>query len=125
MLASASVRTGASTDDQSERPNPLLITLPLNLDNRLQYLVSKGAILRKGQRVRTKFCKFSATPQDRLFVAVLYTSDSDKIMRYTDEGETIELCRWTVDLGTLPSFQQHANNPQPGGFYTGEQMRFF
>ena len=32
-------------------------------ENRLQYLVSKGAILRKGQRVRTKFCKFSATPQ--------------------------------------------------------------
>ena len=41
-------------------------------------------------------------------------------MRYTDEGETLELCRWTVDLGTLPSFQQHANNPQPGGFYTGK-----
>ena len=56
---------------------------------------------------------------DRMFVAVLYTSDSDKIMRYTDEGETYELCKWTVDLGTLPSFQQHANNPQPGGFYTG------
>lgn len=59
---------------------------------------------------------------DRLFVAVLYTSDSDKIMRYTDEGETIELCRWTVDLGTLPSFQQHANNPQPGGFYTDFEL---
>lgn len=43
-------------------------------------------------------------------------------MRYTDEGETIELCRWTVDLGTLPSFQQHANNPQPGGFYTGKLL---
>lgn len=43
-------------------------------------------------------------------------------MRYTDEGETIELCRWTVDLGTLPSFQQHANNPQPGGFYTDFEL---
>ncbi len=32
-------------------------------ENRLQYLVSKGGIVRKGQRVRTKFCKFSATPQ--------------------------------------------------------------
>lgn len=96
--------------------------------------------MRKGQRVKTKFCKFSATPQgmislvahrsrplliniiiiDRLFVAVLYTSESDRIMRYTDEGETIELCRWTVDLGSLPGFQQNANNPQPGGFYTGK-----
>jgi hypothetical protein len=55
---------------------------------------------------------------DRNFVAVLHTSDSDKIMRYTDEGETSELCRWTVDLGLLPGFQRHANNP-PGGFYTG------
>lgn len=63
-----------------------------------------------------------SAPSDRLFVAVLYTSDSDKLMRYTDEGETIELCRWTVDLGTLPSFQQHANNPQPGGFYTDFEL---
>ncbi|KAF8331921.1 uncharacterized protein EI90DRAFT_3055886 [Cantharellus anzutake] len=91
-------------------------------ENRLQYLVSKGAILRKGQRIRTKFCKFSSTPQDRMFVAVLYTSDSDKLMRYTDEGETYELCKWTVDLATLPSFQQHANNPQPGGFYTDFEL---
>ncbi|KLO16492.1 actin-like ATPase domain-containing protein [Schizopora paradoxa] len=86
-------------------------------ENRLQYLVTKGAILRKGQRVQTKFCKFSQNPQDRLFVAILYTSDSDRIMRYTDEGETNELCKWTVDLGNLPSFQ-HAANSQPNGFYT-------
>ncbi|TDL26993.1 actin-like ATPase domain-containing protein [Rickenella mellea] len=87
-------------------------------ENRLQYLVQKGAILRKGQRVRTKFCKFSQNGQDRLFVAVLYTSDGDKVMRYTDEGETMELCKWTVDLGNLPSFQQYANLPQQNGFYT-------
>jgi hypothetical protein len=60
---------------------------------------------------------------DRNFVAVLYTSDSDKLMRYTDEGETFELCRWTVDLGSLPGFQQHANNPPPGGFYTGKSIQ--
>jgi hypothetical protein len=87
-------------------------------ENRLQYLVAKGAILRKGQQVKAKFCKFSSTPQDRMFVAVLYTSDTDQIMRYTDEGETTELCKWTVDLGALPSFQQNANSPQPTGFYT-------
>jgi len=86
-------------------------------ENRLQYLVTKGAILRKGQRVQTKFCKFSQSPQDRLFVAILYTSDSDRVMRYTDEGETNELCKWTVDLGNLPSFQ-HAAQTQPTGFYT-------
>ncbi|CAL1697945.1 unnamed protein product [Somion occarium] len=79
-------------------------------DNRLQYLVAKGAILRKG--------KFSQTTQDRMFVATLYTSDSDQIMRYTDEGEIMELCKWTVDLGVLPSFQQNVSIPQPNGFYT-------
>ncbi|OBZ74645.1 Heat shock protein 12B [Grifola frondosa] len=87
-------------------------------ENRLQYLVAKGAILRKGQRLKTTFCKFSQTAQDRMFVATLYRSDSDKIMRYTDEGEIMELCKWTIDLGALPSFQQSASTPQASGFYT-------
>lgn len=30
----------------------------------------------------------------------------------------MELCKWTVDLGNLPSFQQQAGTVQ-GGFYTG------
>ncbi|KAJ3966608.1 hypothetical protein EV361DRAFT_934394 [Lentinula raphanica] len=86
-------------------------------ENRLQYLVQKGAIIRKGQRLTTKFCKFSQSIQDASFVAVLYTSESDKIMRYNDEGETAELCKWTVDLSSLPAFQQNAMG-QTGGFYT-------
>lgn len=40
-------------------------------------------------------------------------------MRYSDEGETNELCKWTVDLSSLPTFQQNAASPQMGGFYTG------
>jgi len=91
-------------------------------ENRLQYLVAKGAILRKGQKIRTKFCKYSQTPQDRVFVAKMYTSDDDKIMRYTDEGETTELCRWTVDIGSLPSFQENANIPTQDGFYTDFEL---
>ncbi|KAF9558515.1 hypothetical protein CPC08DRAFT_743329 [Agrocybe pediades] len=97
-------------------------------ENRLQYLVSKGAILRKGQRLTTKFWRaripgmitltFSDIVPDSSFIATLYTSDSDKIMRYTDEGETNELCKWTVDLSSLPTFRQNASNPQSGGFYT-------
>lgn len=130
--------------------------------NRVQYLVQKGAILRKGQRIKTKFCKFSHNPQgeslsrllhplivdvisflrfaapspplrlfnlfhlwtgsvgktDRIFVAVLYTSDADKVMRYTDEGAMQELCKWSVDLGMLPSFQMHASMYNGNGFYT-------
>ena len=58
---------------------------------------------------------------DSSFVAVLYTSDSDKIMRYTDEGEIHELCKWTVDLSSLPTFQQNASYLQHGGFYTGRR----
>uniref|UniRef100_A0A0W0G1N0 Actin-like ATPase domain-containing protein n=1 Tax=Moniliophthora roreri TaxID=221103 RepID=A0A0W0G1N0_MONRR len=87
-------------------------------ENRLQYLVQKGAIIRKGQRLSTKFCKYSQNVQDSSFVAVLYTSESDKIMRYTDEGETTELCKWTVDLSSLPAFQHNASMGQSGGFYT-------
>jgi hypothetical protein len=40
-------------------------------------------------------------------------------MRYTDEGETTELCKWTVDLSSLPSFRNNAAT-HPSGFYTGK-----
>ncbi|KAH9993029.1 actin-like ATPase domain-containing protein [Russula vinacea] len=91
-------------------------------ENRLQYLVAKGAILRKGQKIKNKFCKYSQTPHDRVFVATMYTSDADKIMRYTDEGETVELCKWTVDIGSLPSFQENASRPTQDGFYTDFEL---
>lgn len=55
-------------------------------ENRLSYLVAKGAVLRKGQRLRSRFCKYSRGPTDSLFTAILYVSDSDQIFRYTDEG---------------------------------------
>jgi len=35
------------------------------------------------------------------------------------QGETVELCKWTVDIGSLPSFQENANMPTQDGFYTG------
>ncbi|VDC04739.1 unnamed protein product [Peniophora sp. CBMAI 1063] len=91
-------------------------------ENRLQYLVAKNAILRKGQVVKTKFTKFSQSTQDRTFVATLYTSEKDEIMRYTDEGETTVLCQWHVDLGVLPSFQENASMPRPSGFYTDFEL---
>jgi len=115
------VKLPAEPEDGMKRPAYIKTNdagVPI-CENRLQYLVSKGAILRKGQRLTTKFCKFSHSIQDSSFVAVLYTSDSDKMMRYTDEGEIHELCKWTVDLSSLPTFQQNASYPQPGGFYTG------
>ncbi|KAH9948487.1 actin-like ATPase domain-containing protein [Amylocystis lapponica] len=83
----------------------------------LRYLVAKGAILRKGQRLRTKSCKYSQTAEDRMFVATLHILGTDRIMRYMDEGETTQLCQWTVDLGVLLSFQHNASMPHASGFY--------
>ncbi|KAI0695313.1 actin-like ATPase domain-containing protein [Cytidiella melzeri] len=114
------VKLPAEPEDHLKRPAYIRTNdagIPV-CENRLQYLVAKGAILRKGQRIQHKFCKFSQNGQDRIFIATLYTSDSDKIMRYTDEGETLELCKWTVDLSVLPSYQENANLPHPNGFYT-------
>ncbi|KAF9445980.1 actin-like ATPase domain-containing protein [Macrolepiota fuliginosa MF-IS2] len=113
------VKLPAEQEDWLKRP-AYIRTNDANVnicENRLQYLVSKGAILRKGQRLSTKFCKFSQSAQDSNFVATLFTSDAERIMRYTDEGETTELCKWTVDLSSLPSFRNNAAM-QPGGFYT-------
>jgi len=54
--------------------------------------------------------QFSRSPQDSVFTAVLYVSDSDKIYRYTDEGPIEELCRWSVDLSALPSWARAAES---------------
>lgn len=42
-------------------PSQALLNTFLNLvcENRLSYLVAKGAVLRKGQRLRSRFCKYS------------------------------------------------------------------
>jgi len=114
------VKLPAESEDWQKRPAYIKDNnagIPI-CENRLQYLVHKGAILRKGQQVRTRFCKFSQNSQDCVFVAVLYTSDIDKVMRYTDEGATDELCKWTVDIGDLPTFQRNASTSHTNGFYT-------
>ena len=36
----------------------------------------------------------------------------------------MELCKWTIDLGALPSFQQNASVPNSNGFYTGASVFF-
>ena len=37
----------------------------------------------------------------------------------------MELCKWTIDLGALPSFQQNASVPNSNGFYTGASVASF
>ncbi|KAL7412278.1 actin-like ATPase domain-containing protein, partial [Mrakia frigida] len=113
------VKLPAETEDYNMRPAYITENkagMPV-CENRLQYLCHKGAILRKGQRIKTRFCKFSTDPSDKIFVAVLYTTDSSRTMRYSDEGDTEELCRWTVDLSGLPSFQENMHRGS-FGFYT-------
>ncbi|POY72841.1 hypothetical protein BMF94_4096 [Rhodotorula taiwanensis] len=75
-------------------------------ENRLSYLIAKGAVLRKGERLRSRFCKFIKDPHDSVFTAHLFVSNSEELYRYTDEGDLAELCRWTVDLGALPRFRE-------------------
>jgi hypothetical protein len=40
------------------------------------------------------------------------------------QGTTTELCKWTVDLTSLPTFQKNVSIPQPNGFYTGMNLPF-
>ncbi|CEQ41751.1 SPOSA6832_03518, partial [Sporobolomyces salmonicolor] len=99
-------------------------------------LIAKGAVLRKGERLRSRFCRLvrgsstsfpfscfgcslepthtAADPQDSIFTAHLFVSDSEELYRYTDEGDLTELCRWTVNLAALPRFHRIA---QGGGGY--------
>ncbi|BGP03164.1 protein of heat shock protein Hsp70 family [Rhodotorula toruloides] len=84
-------------------------------ENRLSYLIAKGAVLRKGERLRSRFCKFVKDPRDSVFTAHLFVSNSEELYRYTDEGDLTELCRWTVDLAALPKFHQIAE--ENGGGY--------
>ncbi|GAA5990623.1 hypothetical protein JCM11641_007059 [Rhodosporidiobolus odoratus] len=83
-------------------------------ENRLSYLIAKGAVLRKGERLRSRFCKYIKDPHDSVFTAHLFVSDSEELYRYTDEGDLHELCRWTLDLAALPRFESVARN---GGGY--------
>lgn len=54
-----------------------------------------------------------------MFVTAVFASESHKVLRYTDEGETTEVCKWTVDLSSLPTFKQNSTMHKSGGFYTG------
>ncbi|KAG9098792.1 hypothetical protein FRC06_005972 [Ceratobasidium sp. 370] len=87
-------------------------------NNRIQYLIQKGAVLKKGQMVKIMFRKFSKSIEDCVFEVQVFTSDSERTLRYTDEGETSELCKWTIDLSLLPSFKEHARVESRNGFYT-------
>ncbi|KAF8969097.1 actin-like ATPase domain-containing protein [Flammula alnicola] len=114
------VKAPAEPEDYFRRPGYITTNaagIP-TCEKRVQYLIKKGAIVRKGKRIRTKFSKFSKTAKDSLFTAVVYTTDSLSTLRYMDEGDLTQTCRWTVDLKTLPSFVYNGRSGQSEGFYT-------
>lgn len=50
------------------------------------------------------------------------TARRGRVMTYLTvllKGETTELCKWTVDIGSLPSYQENASTSTQNGFYTG------
>ncbi|KAF6759108.1 hypothetical protein DFP72DRAFT_1064071 [Ephemerocybe angulata] len=87
-------------------------------ENRLEYLVTKGAIVPKGcapvlyashSLIRTySRITSSLIGKDSGFVVTLYTSNSDQIMRYLDQGEVLEVCRWNVGLPSLQVLHPNA-----------------
>ncbi|KDQ10214.1 hypothetical protein BOTBODRAFT_116200, partial [Botryobasidium botryosum FD-172 SS1] len=110
--------TELKSDEEDRIKRPAYIDPATKLcRNRLKYLVNKGALVQRGQKLPVKFGKLSASPQDHEFVLLLHASESSKMLRYTDEGSK-ELCRWTVNLSTLPSFQQQVKNWRGSPFIT-------
>ncbi|KDR78750.1 hypothetical protein GALMADRAFT_93837 [Galerina marginata CBS 339.88] len=114
------VRQPAEQEDQENRPNYIKKSAGgiLICEKRLQYLIKKDAIVKKGERIRTKFSKYSKDAKDSSFSAILYTTDSPETFRYTDQGDLTQICRWHVDLVSLPSFRANATAPNAAGFYT-------
>ncbi|KAF9508048.1 hypothetical protein BS47DRAFT_1350776 [Hydnum rufescens UP504] len=100
------VRLPAEAEDKRMRPAYITTSGGMHFcENRLQYIIKKGVGVQKGSRVETELRKFSAAPYDSIFETVIYTSNDDRTMRYTDQGETNELCLCRVDLKELAQLQ--------------------
>ncbi|KAF9511534.1 hypothetical protein BS47DRAFT_1298819 [Hydnum rufescens UP504] len=116
------VRLPAEPEDKRMRPASVVTTGRTQFSkNRLQYIIKKGIGLQKGTRVDAQVGKFSVAPSDNIFETAIYV---DKTMRYTDQGETKELCVCRVDLKDLPDFKEQARAPTSEGFYTEFELGF-
>ncbi|KIM41571.1 hypothetical protein M413DRAFT_27891 [Hebeloma cylindrosporum] len=105
----AQVRLPAEPEDWENRPSYIIAGKFGGVaicNNRLQYLISKGSVVRKSHSIKSKYW------------TRLYTSNSDGILRYTDQAETAELCKWTVDLAGHPVFQKNRDEADGRPFYT-------
>ncbi|KAG8702172.1 hypothetical protein FRC09_004916 [Ceratobasidium sp. 395] len=92
--------------------------------NRLRYLVRKGASVRKGKSIVLKLRKLSKSLDDSVFAGTLYTSDSDYGMRYADEEGVLQMCIFKVDLSSLPHFGLSAKHRNQTEFDTPFEIGF-
>ncbi|KAF9517331.1 hypothetical protein BS47DRAFT_523272 [Hydnum rufescens UP504] len=87
-----------------------------------QYVVVKGAILKKGVAVLEEFDKLSMHSSDSEFVVPLYMSDSAEIKHNTNQGGLTHIRDWKIDLSVVRSFMRYSRHPPPGGFHTKFQV---
>ncbi|KAF9505320.1 hypothetical protein BS47DRAFT_558685 [Hydnum rufescens UP504] len=83
--------------------------------SRSRYLVTKGAVLRKGEPVLKQCRKFCEGPLDYTFRANFYSSERAERERYVNGGDLTLLMSWTIVLRDIPSFRSYARHPHPEG----------
>ncbi|KAF9511524.1 hypothetical protein BS47DRAFT_1383408 [Hydnum rufescens UP504] len=89
-----------------------------NLVFKAQYLVLKGAVLKKGEPVLEEFTKTSTDPSDSVFMARLYSSDSEEIRPDISGDHLKHIQDWEIDLSGASLFKQNAQNSPQHGFDT-------
>ncbi|KAG7441203.1 uncharacterized protein BT62DRAFT_1012015 [Guyanagaster necrorhizus] len=65
---------------------------------------------------------FILYPADSAFMAVMFTSEVDEVMRYTDEGQTTEHCKWTSHDGNTLHWSSLVENLLRAGFMQKRRM---
>jgi len=84
-------------------------------ESRTRYLVTKGAVLRKGEAVRKHCRKFCAGPLDYTFLAHFYSSARAEREPYVNGGDLVFLTTWKIELKNIPSFRSYVRHPDPEG----------
>jgi len=87
-----------------------------------QYLLVKGALLKKGTPVLETFRKTSRVQTDTIFIARLYSSDSAEIYSDTSAGALEHIIDWDINLTLAPSFKWDAQDGLTAAFDIGIEI---
>ncbi|KAF9511536.1 hypothetical protein BS47DRAFT_1298749 [Hydnum rufescens UP504] len=122
------VRLPAEPEDKRMRPTYITTSGGTHFceNSRVDVELRKFSAVPSGMHPRTPSEAFTSSSGDldSIFDTVIYTSNVDETLRYTDQGETNELCLCRVDLKELPSFKEQAMVTTPKGFYTDFELGF-